>query len=63
MFASCLLAGMSLSACNEQAEAPKPAKSAAPNSSSMSDMPMAAEMKHGKGVGTVTEIAMPPSEL
>ena len=53
---SCLVAAGSLAACDRQAEAPKPAESAATNTSSMSEMPMAAEMKHGKGVGTVTEI-------
>lgn len=46
----------SLAACKKEAEAPKPAESAATNTGSMSEMPMAAEMKHGKGVGTVTEI-------
>jgi Cu(I)/Ag(I) efflux system protein CusF len=56
MIASGLLAVASLAACNKQAEAPKPDESAAASSSSMAGMPMAAEMKHGKGVGTVTEI-------
>ncbi len=54
--ATSFLAVTALAACNKQAEAPKPEQSAAANSSSMSGMPMAAEMKNGKGVGTVTEI-------
>lgn len=56
MIASSLLAVASLVACKKEAEAPKPAESAATNNGSMSEMPMATEMKHGKGVGTVTEI-------
>jgi Cu/Ag efflux protein CusF len=46
----------SLAACKKEAEAPNPAESAAANTGSMSEMAMAAEMKHGKGVGMVTEI-------
>ncbi|MGD9471191.1 MAG: copper-binding protein [Novosphingobium sp.] len=53
---SSLLAVASLAACDRQAEAPKPAESAAPNTGSMAEMPMATEMKHGKGMGTVTGI-------
>jgi len=56
MIASSLLAVASLAACKKEAEAPKPAESAAASSGGMAEMPMAAEMKHGKGVGTVTEI-------
>ena len=56
VIASSLALAASLAACKKEADAPKPAESAAANSGSMSDMPMATEMKHGKGVGTVTEI-------
>ncbi|WP_338114885.1 copper-binding protein [Novosphingobium olei] len=56
IIASSLALVASLAACKKEAEAPKPAESAAANAGSMSDMPMAMEMKHGKGVGTVTEI-------
>lgn len=56
IIASSLALVASLAACKKEAEAPKPAESAAANAGSMSDMPMATEMKHGKGVGTVTEI-------
>lgn len=55
MIASSLALVASLAACKE-AEAPKPAESAAANTGSMSEMPMATDMKHGKGAGTVTEI-------
>jgi Cu/Ag efflux protein CusF len=56
MIASSAALVTSLAACKKEAEAPKPAESAGANAGSMSDMPMATEMKHGKGVGTVTEI-------
>jgi len=56
MIASSLALVASLAACKKEAEAPKPAESSATNAGSMSEMPMATEMKHGKGVGTVTEI-------
>lgn len=56
MIASSLALVASLAACKKEAEAPKPAESAATNSGSMSEMPMATEMKHGESVGTVTEI-------
>ncbi len=54
--ASSLLAVASLAACDRHAEAPEPAEIAAANSGSMSNMPMATEMMHGKGIGTVSEI-------
>lgn len=56
IIASSLALVTSLAACKQEAEAPKPVDSAATDSGSMSDMPMAMEMKHGKGIGTVTEI-------
>ena len=56
IIASSLALVASLAACKKETEAPKPAESAAANAGSMSDMPMATEMKHGKGAGTVTEI-------
>lgn len=56
MIVSSLALVSSLAACNKEAEVPKPAESVATNAGSMSEMPMATEMKHGKGVGTVTEI-------
>ena len=56
MIASSLLAVASLAACKKEAEAPKPAESATASSGGMAEMPMATEMKHGMGVGTVTEI-------
>lgn len=56
MIASSLLAVASLAACKKEAEAPKPAESAVASSGGMAEMPMATEMKHGKGAGTVTEI-------
>ena len=56
MIASSLLAMASLAACKKEAEAPKPAESAAASVGGMAEMPMASEMTHGKGVGTVTEI-------
>ncbi|PTQ10318.1 copper ABC transporter substrate-binding protein [Sphingomonas oleivorans] len=56
MIASSLALVASLAACKKEAEAPKPAESSTTNTGSMSEMPMATEMKHGKGVGTVTEI-------
>lgn len=54
--ASSLLAVVSLAACKKEAEAPKSPESAAASSGSLAEMPMAAEMKHGMGFGTVTEI-------
>ena len=56
MIACSLLAVVSLAACKKEAEAPKPAESAAASAGGKAEMPMATEMKHGKGVGTVTEI-------
>lgn len=56
IIASSLALVASLAACKKEAEAPQPAESAASNTASMSEMPMATEMKHGKGVGTVTAI-------
>lgn len=56
MIASSLLAVASLTACKKGAEAPKPAESVAANAGSMSEMQMTTEMKHGKGIGAVTEI-------
>lgn len=56
MIASSLALVASLAACNRQGEATKPAERAATKPSGMTEMPMATEMKHGKGVGTVTEI-------
>lgn len=55
IIASSLLAVTSLAACNKQAEAPKPAESSAA-SGGMTNMPMAAQMKHGMAAGTVTAI-------
>ena len=54
--ASSLLAVVLLAACKKEVEAPASPESAAASSGSMTEMPMAAEMKHGMGVGTVTEI-------
>lgn len=54
--ASSLLAVVLLAACKKEVEAPASPESAAASSGSMAEMPMAAEMKHGMGVGTVTEI-------
>lgn len=56
MIASSLALVASLAACNRQGEAAKPAERAATKTGGMTEMPMATEMKHGKGVGTVTEI-------
>lgn len=56
MIASSLALVASLAACKKEAEAPKPAESAAANAGGKAEMPMAMEMKHGKGAGTVTEI-------
>ncbi|WP_333605964.1 copper-binding protein [Novosphingobium sp.] len=56
MIASSLALVASLAACNKEADAPKPVESAAIDTGSMSEMPMATEIKHGKGVGTVTAI-------
>jgi Cu(I)/Ag(I) efflux system protein CusF len=53
---SSLVLVASLAACKKEAEAPKPAEIVATNTGSMSEMPMATEMKHGRGVGTVTQI-------
>lgn len=56
MLAASFTAIVALSACKKEAEAPKPTESSAANSGSMAQMPMAVSMKHGKGIGTVTEI-------
>ena len=56
IIASSLVAVASLSACKQPADAPKPIESAVSASSDMADMPMAAEVKHGKATGTVTAI-------
>lgn len=56
IIASSLVAVASISACKQQADAPKPAQSAAAASSDMANMPMAKEMKHGIAAGTVTAI-------
>ena len=56
IIASSLVAVASLSACKQQADAPKPSESAVSASSDMANMPMAADMKHGKAAGTVTAI-------
>lgn len=56
IIACSLLAVVSLAACKKEAEPPTPAESIAATSASMAEMPMASEMKHGKGTGTVTEI-------
>lgn len=54
IIASSLALVVSLSACKKEAEAPLSAEAVA--SGSMAEMSMATEMKHGKGVGTVTGI-------
>lgn len=56
MIASSAALVVSLAACKQEAEAPKAAESPAAASGSMTDMPMAKAMKHGKATGTVTEI-------
>lgn len=56
LIASSLVLAGTLAACNKQPEAAKPAESAAANTGKMSEMAMPTEMKHGKGVGTVTAI-------
>ena len=45
-----------LAGCNKAPEAAKPSESSSAAASNMSDMAMPAELKHGKGVGTVTAI-------
>jgi len=54
IIASSLALVAALSACKKEAETPLSAETAV--SGSMAEMPMATEIKRGKGVGTVTEI-------
>ncbi len=55
LMASSLALAATLAGCNQQPEAAKPGETSG-DASTMSDMAMPAEMKHGKGVGTVTAI-------
>ena len=55
LMASSLALAATLAGCNQQPEAAKPGESRG-DASAMSDLPMPAEMKHGKGVVTVTAI-------
>ena len=45
-----------LAGCNKAPEAAKPSESSSAAASNMPDMAMPAELKHGKGMGTVTAI-------
>ncbi len=56
LMATSLALAATLAGCNEQPEAAKPGESSGAAASNMSDMARPAEMKHGKGVGTVTAI-------
>ena len=56
LIASSLTLAAALAGCNKQPEAAKPSESSNAAASNMSGMAMPAEMKHGKGVGTVTAI-------
>lgn len=47
---------LSLAACEKQSDAPKPADNGGIKPGSVTAMPMAAEIKHGSAVGTVTAI-------
>lgn len=55
LIASSLTLVATLVGCNKQPEAAKPSESSSA-AGNMSGMAMPAEMKHGKGVGTVTAI-------
>lgn len=54
--ASSLALVASLAACKKETEAPQPAESAAAGTGSMSNLPMAMEMKHGMGQGKVVSV-------
>lgn len=56
LMASSLALAATLAGCNQQPEAAKPGQSSSAAAGNMSDMALPAEMKHGKGVGTVTAI-------
>ena len=56
LIASSLALAATLAGCNKQPEAAKPSESSSAAAGNMSDMAMPVEMKHGKGVGTVTAI-------
>ncbi len=56
LIASSLALAATLAGCNKQPEAANPSESSSAAASNMSDMAMPVEMKHGKGVGTVTAI-------
>ena len=56
LIASSLVLVTLLGACKKEPEAVQPTEAAAATSSDMASMPMAAEMKHGAAVGTVTAI-------
>ena len=56
LIASSFALAATLAGCNKQPEAAKPSESDSAAASSMSNRAMPAEMKHGKGVGTVTAI-------
>lgn len=60
LIASSFALTATLVGCNKQPEAAKPSESGSAAASSMSDMAMPAEMKHGKGLGTV--IAIDPAK-
>lgn len=56
MIASSLVLLASLGACKKAAETTKPAEAAAASTSSMTNMPMDSEMKHGTGEGKVISL-------
>ena len=51
-----MASSLALVGCNQQPEAAKTGENSSTAANNMSDMAMPAEMKHGKGVGTVTAI-------
>ena len=54
--ASSLALLAALAGCNEQSEVATPSQSSSVAAGNMSDMAMPAEIKHGRGAGTVTAI-------
>nr|WP_294846437.1 copper-binding protein [uncultured Sphingomonas sp.] len=56
LMAAMLALPFGLAACDQKAEAPKAEASTDAMGEKMGDMAMPAEMKHGKGTGTVTAI-------
>ncbi len=56
LMASSLALAVALAGCNKQPDAAKPGQGSSAVTGNMSEMVMPAQMKHGKGVGTVTAI-------